>query len=120
MSPLPLRAICSCGQRAAKRVCMTREQRCPQRFRLVMYHAGDLETYEEEKIRAHLAECQPCKCFVRELERRRRNFLAKHPAGDVVPELLAEAEARARAGGFRRLWGLVRNWWKRRQGDRKL
>jgi predicted anti-sigma-YlaC factor YlaD len=90
---------------------------CPKRFELARYDAGDMEASEAETIRAHLDECQPCRCFVRELERRRRNFLEKHPAGDVVPKLLAEEEARARVGRFRRLWGMIRSWWSQRRSD---
>jgi anti-sigma factor RsiW len=70
---------------------------CPRRFLLVRYHTGNLEAPEAEAIQDHLAECQPCRCFVRELERRRRKFLERYPADQVVSELLAEAEARARA-----------------------
>lgn len=92
---------------------------CPRPFVLARYHAGDLADVEAEEIRAHLAECQPCRCFVRELERRRRKFLELHPAGQVVPELLAEAETRARVGMLKRLWKSIRNWWSRRRSDRK-
>lgn len=79
----------------------------PRRWELARYHAGDLEATETEKIRAHLAGCQPCRCFIRELEKRRQEFLERHPASEAVPEIMS----RARPGGRPlRWWRRLRGW----------
>ena len=115
---------------------------CPRRFELVKFYTEDLSAVEAQAVREHLVECQPCRCFIRELERRQRKFLERHPADQVVPELFAKAEARAAPTGtaniaaantasnptieqypkgrrWRRPWKLIQSWWSRRRSDRK-
>jgi len=64
---------------------------CPRRFLLVRYHAGAAAASEAEAVQDHLAGCKRCRKIVEGMMRQRREFLEKHPAEKVVPELLERA-----------------------------
>lgn len=92
---------------------------CPRRFELVKFYAEGLAAVEAEAIRAHLAKCEKCRKVLEEINRQREAFLNKHPADEVVSELLAKANALARARRWRGWRRLIRILWRRRQSDRK-
>ena len=104
---------------------------CPRRFELVKFLAEDLSAVEAKTVQEHLVECERCREVLEELDRRRDDFLKKHPADQVVPELLAEARAAANTARnptieqypkgrrWRRPWKLIQSWWSRRRSDRK-
>ncbi len=63
----------------------TQNLTCPRSFVLASYCTGDLNASDAKDIRKHLAKCERCKKILEGMEKKRRDFLDKHPDDEMMP-----------------------------------